>query len=643
MSSKMHTMAHRTLVAALVVACIGPGATHRGALTRSSCDNDFGSSAAALAISDPTISWSFSHYVDCTQRAVWMKFTNPSADFKFYVGVGIPPMPRFKDLLADAVIIGPGLPQLSEAEQASLPAEVRNDPAWSSDMGAIIRRSPADQSTCAHLGQTMTNSSSIVDDRCNFFEPYGQTNSWRVLDADDESIPQSGQVYYVAVWFQQPTSGKLGIAMGTWEENFWSAQTIITPTCTRDMDDFSEKLGAQTDFFPVAVCSGGVSVGGATTVAKSCDLGSVCDSADSGICSGSDYKVQMGCGGARCPAAVKLWDEVNMNMHKGMAINFTGDAKVDFVRGMIPHHQGAVDMCAMLVLNITCLTWEDSDKLEGLVHFCNHVNLEQTRELAGMLNWLQSKKIEATHSCMDANGGADMQNMNAMNHADHMSDGCGETSDLSSMAFMDANRNMHAGMAIDFSCEHDVDFVRSMMPHHAGAVAMCTILDNFTQVAPDPFLTELCGNITRLQRAEIAWMSKWLAERKHNASAPCQTCADDVATQPEMPCEDMLPSTSFCHLLGGDLMCKCDSAIQQNACGTMPEINGFAVMNVSAQCERSCGHCPDERPPLFHVTACTEGMNHGGHGMTDVSAAQRRNAVIATVAASIFHVSLSAL
>ncbi len=31
-------------------------------------------------------------------------------------------------------------------------------------------------------------------------------------------------------------------------------------------------------------------------------------------------------------------------MHKAMAIAFTGNADADFVRGMIPHHQGAIDM-----------------------------------------------------------------------------------------------------------------------------------------------------------------------------------------------------------------------------------------------------------------------------------------------------------
>jgi len=35
---------------------------------------------------------------------------------------------------------------------------------------------------------------------------------------------------------------------------------------------------------------------------------------------------------------------VNDKMHRDMAITFTGNADRDFAAGMIPHHQGAIDM-----------------------------------------------------------------------------------------------------------------------------------------------------------------------------------------------------------------------------------------------------------------------------------------------------------
>jgi hypothetical protein len=40
---------------------------------------------------------------------------------------------------------------------------------------------------------------------------------------------------------------------------------------------------------------------------------------------------------------------INSKMHEGMDITFTGNADIDFVRGMIPHHQGAVDMAKTVI------------------------------------------------------------------------------------------------------------------------------------------------------------------------------------------------------------------------------------------------------------------------------------------------------
>jgi uncharacterized protein (DUF305 family) len=41
--------------------------------------------------------------------------------------------------------------------------------------------------------------------------------------------------------------------------------------------------------------------------------------------------------------ASKEFEEAMMKMHKDMTIPYTNDVDVDFVRGMMPHHQGAID------------------------------------------------------------------------------------------------------------------------------------------------------------------------------------------------------------------------------------------------------------------------------------------------------------
>uniref|UniRef100_A0A7S1NL07 DUF305 domain-containing protein n=1 Tax=Eutreptiella gymnastica TaxID=73025 RepID=A0A7S1NL07_9EUGL len=572
---------------------------HRGLLTKPSCDDDYGTSATALNIPDASISWAFKHYLDCTHRVVWTKFTNPEPDFRFYVGVGIPPVQRQAATRADALIIGPGLPTLSDADMQSLPVELQNDRVWSTQggVGAVIHRSPQDQSSCAHLGTVMQGISSVVNGRCDFFEPFGQTHSWRVLDADNNVIPLAQQTYYVAVFLQQHTSGKLGIALGTWTENFWAPMEIATPTCVRDMSDFSEKNGDQTNCFPVVACPAVPPISKTTCEPRdaSCPLGAVC-SGSKDCCVA--FNSMMGCGGECCQPAKKLWDDVNLAMHRAMALQFTGAVDVDFVRGMIPHHAGAVAMCDVLLLNLTCTPLDEAGVLDGLVHFCQHVKFKQETELGGMRAWLAARALQETSVC-SSDGMA--------GHDGHMGmDGCGNTTTWSSQAFIAANRDMHSGMAINYTCDHSVDFIRQMIPHHAAAIVMCEILSNATvggttaTAQPDAYLTELCANITQAQRAEIAWLSAWLAGRGKSLIAPCEACADgEPFTEPEMPCEDLLYTSQLCHLVGGDLNCKCATLTAQYQCGTTANLTGPAMVNPSAECRRTCGLCPAERPPLL--------------------------------------------
>lgn len=66
------------------------------------------------------------------------------------------------------------------------------------------------------------------------------------------------------------------------------------------------------------------------------------DDAASGAMPGMHHGAMPGAAeGAPTPGA---FDAVMQKMHQSMMIPPSGNVDVDFVRGMIPHHQGAIDM-----------------------------------------------------------------------------------------------------------------------------------------------------------------------------------------------------------------------------------------------------------------------------------------------------------
>jgi uncharacterized protein (DUF305 family) len=162
-------------------------------------------------------------------------------------------------------------------------------------------------------------------------------------------------------------------------------------------------------------------------------------------------------------------------MHKDMAIQFSGNADVDFARGMIPHHQGAIDMAEIVLKH-------GSDA--SVKKLANEIIAAQRKEIAQMRAWLQRNGSQPA--------GADAAAVKK--------------------AFEEVNTKMGADMTMTFTGRADVDFMKGMIPHHEGAVAMAKVL---LQFGKDAELRKLADDVIRTQNEEITMMREWL--RKNGA------------------------------------------------------------------------------------------------------------------------------
>ena len=94
---------------------------------------------------------------------------------------------------------------------------------------------------------------------------------------------------------------------------------------------------------------------------------------------GMDGMHDMKAMGADASESSKAFAEVNMKMHKDMTMEFTGNPDVDFAKGMIPHHQGAIEMAKVV------LKYGKDPEMKKLAE--EIINAQDT-EIAFMKGWL---------------------------------------------------------------------------------------------------------------------------------------------------------------------------------------------------------------------------------------------------------------
>ena len=85
--------------------------------------------------------------------------------------------------------------------------------------------------------------------------------------------------------------------------------------------------------------------------------------------------------GVMTPASM-AFAQAEADMMTSMAITYTGDADVDFITGMIPHHQGAVEMAKIL------LQYGTDPEVKALAET---IIAAQESEIAWMTEWLAAQ------------------------------------------------------------------------------------------------------------------------------------------------------------------------------------------------------------------------------------------------------------
>jgi uncharacterized protein (DUF305 family) len=154
-------------------------------------------------------------------------------------------------------------------------------------------------------------------------------------------------------------------------------------------------------------------------------------------------------------------------------MKLTGNTDVDFITGILPHHEGAIVMSEVILPTL---------KDENIRELAVTIIKSQKKEVAFMKDWLVKNPVKNSDP-IDMSASKEMMEKSM--------------------------KVMHQMHIAEMTPDSDISFIKGMLPHHEGAIVMSEVI---IPTLKDPQVKKLAQVIIESQKKEIVFMKKWLSE-----------------------------------------------------------------------------------------------------------------------------------